>query len=70
MLSRSSEGTLDGYAMMEYSTPQAVADAVFGMHGMILGDRDLEARLLDRVLHVPRSREWEATSGSAKTEEV
>ena len=43
--------------MMEYSSPQQVADAVFGMRGMVLGERDLEARLLDRGLEVLRYRE-------------
>ena len=41
---RNSAGTLAGYAMMEYSNPQEAADAVFGMNGMIIGDRVLEVR--------------------------
>ena len=49
---KSSVGTLEGHAMMEYSAPQEAADAVFGMNGMIVGDRDLEVRLLDRITNV------------------
>ena len=52
---RNSPGTLEGHAMLTYSSPQEADDAVFGMHGTIVGDRDMEVRLLDRVLKVPNT---------------
>ena len=48
-------GTLEGYAVVENALPQEAADVVLGMRGMIVGGRDLEARLLDRVLKVPNN---------------
>ena len=42
--------------LMEYSNPQEVVDAIFGMQCTIVGNSDsAEVRLLDRIINVPSS---------------